>query len=74
MDFEDVLGFQWETAMEVEDNRKGYGETRWIVLGYIGLRLHTLIYTWRSGVVRVISLRKANARERCAHEASQGQA
>jgi uncharacterized DUF497 family protein len=32
-------------------------------IGYIGDRLHVVIYSLRADVVRIISLRKANARE-----------
>ena len=66
--FEKVLGFEWNTAMEVPDERKDYGESRWIAIGMIGTRLHTLVYTKRTRILRVISLRKSNLRERKAYE------
>ncbi|MNE51790.1 hypothetical protein D3C80_1464360 [compost metagenome] len=47
----------------VEDLRRDYGERRFQVLGYIGERLHALVFTPRDGAVHVISLRKANSRE-----------
>ena len=52
--------------IEEEDNRRDYGETRFIATGPIaafGDRLFVVIYTWRGSVRRVISLRKANDRE-----------
>ncbi len=55
--------FDWSTAIEVYDNRMDYGEERWIALGFIGSRLHILVYTTRIGAIRIISLRKANKRE-----------
>ena len=45
------------------DMRHAYGEPRTVCLGYIGLRLHMVVFTDRSAVRRIISLRKANARE-----------
>lgn len=71
VDFEEVRRFAWATALEVRDDRQPYGEERWIALGLLGGRLHVLIFTERRGRVRVISLRKANARERRAYEKAQ---
>ena len=66
--FEAVRGFRWETALEAEDRRHDYGETRMIALGRIGARLHVLIYTRRGEAIRMISLRKANPREERRYE------
>ena len=63
MDFSVVLDFEWDTALETQDDRKEYYEQRWIALGLINSRLHVLIYTIRSNNIRVISLRKASYRE-----------
>ncbi|MBP7711721.1 MAG: BrnT family toxin [Gammaproteobacteria bacterium] len=46
-----------------QDTRYSYGEDRYQLIGRIGNRLFVLVYTPRQGVVRVISARKANARE-----------
>lgn len=54
---------EWATALMEEDTRKAYGERRFQVLGYIGERLHAMVFTPREGKVHVISLRKANSRE-----------
>jgi uncharacterized DUF497 family protein len=54
---------QWATALMEEDTRKAYGERRFQVLGFIGERLHAVVFTPRDGMVHVISLRKANSRE-----------
>jgi hypothetical protein len=56
-------GFDWETAVVDEDKRKLYAEPRFEAKGFIGERLHVMVYCLRADVVRVISLRKANARE-----------
>ncbi|MCO4862552.1 BrnT family toxin [Cupriavidus sp. WGlv3] len=45
------------------DDRKPYGETRYIAYGPIGARLYCLVFTMRGDVLRAISLRKANSRE-----------
>jgi uncharacterized DUF497 family protein len=61
--FHEADGFEWETAIMEVDTRKRYGETRFIAKGYIGLRLYVMVFTLRETAVRIISLRKANARE-----------
>lgn len=61
--FELVSGFDWRTAIEAEDTRYDYGETRMQALGTIDGRYHVLVYAWRDARIRVISLRKANRRE-----------
>ena len=66
--FEAVARLNFETIIDDEDRRFEYGERRfrWIVA--VNGRLHVLIFTWRNGTKRVISLRKANLRERRYHE------
>lgn len=54
----------FDTAIIVPDRRYAYGEDRFQALGWIGDRLHMLAFTMRGNVLRAISLRKANARER----------
>lgn len=61
--FEWAADFEWASALVVEDQREDYGERRFQALGYIGTRLHVLVFTPRTGSVHVISLRKANRRE-----------
>jgi uncharacterized DUF497 family protein len=63
LSFELVEQMQWATALMEEDTRKAYGERRFQVLGFIGERLHAVVFTPRDGMVHVISLRKANSRE-----------
>jgi hypothetical protein len=46
-----------------EYTREHYAEPRFEAKGYIGERLHVMVFCIRSEVVRVISLRKANPRE-----------
>ena len=59
----DADGFEWETAVVREDARKQYAEQRFEATGYIGDRLHVMVYCLRPDAVRVISLRRANQRE-----------
>ena len=61
--FEAACDFQMDTAVTVVDSRKDYGEVRYRSFGFIGDRLHCLVFTLRGDEIRIISLRKANARE-----------
>jgi uncharacterized DUF497 family protein len=63
VDFHLVLRFDWDDAEVEPDLRQDYGEERLRATGYIGTRLHILIYVEREGDKRLISLRKANRRE-----------
>jgi len=64
VDFSTAADFEWNTALETIDKRFDYAEERWVALGYIGKRLHVLIYTFRAETIRLISLRRANKREK----------
>lgn len=61
--FDLVAQLDWSSAIIEEDLRYDYGERRYLVLGHIEERLHAVVFTPRAGLVHVISLRKANARE-----------
>ncbi|MDY8109032.1 BrnT family toxin [Fulvimarina sp. 2208YS6-2-32] len=50
-----------------EDEREDYGERRFIVMGLIGPRLYVVIFTERSGKIRIISARKGNEREKAVY-------
>ena len=63
MDFASAQAFDWGAAVTAEDDRHPYGEPRFVSIGFIGPRLHVLVWTPRGDRFRVISLRKANARE-----------
>jgi uncharacterized protein len=54
----------FDTAIVMQDNRHNYGEKRYNATGLIGNRLYVLTFTQRGKGIRVISLRKANMRER----------
>ena len=66
IDFEDIKNFDWDNAIFEPSSR--YGEERWVALGYIFDRLHTVVFTHRGDTRRIISLRKSNAGERRKHE------
>lgn len=63
LDFTVAEGFQWDGAMIKPDTRRHYGEHRFIATGFIEDRLHVIVFTLRSDMVRIIGLRKANPRE-----------
>lgn len=63
-----IAQLDWSDAVIEEDDRNCYGERRYRVLGFIGDRLHAVVFTPRAGKVHVISLRKANKREVKQHE------
>lgn len=63
IDFAEVEGFEWETALVRADTREHYGEVRLNALGVIGDRLHMLIYTLRRNTTWIISLRRASRKE-----------
>ena len=58
-----VAAFDFDTALIAPDTRETYGEDRYIAVGSIEGRLHVVAYTVRGLRLRVISFRKANARE-----------
>lgn len=63
VDFNRIVDFEWDTALEHIDDRYDYGEVRRRAIGYIGVGLYHLIFTYRGDAIRIISLRKANKRE-----------
>ena len=51
-------------TLTVEDDRKDYGEHRFITIGLLNGTMVVLVWTPRNGAYRIISMRKANERER----------
>ena len=51
-------------TLTVEDDRQDYGEDRFITIGFVGATMVVLVWTPRDGAHRIISMRKANERER----------
>lgn len=53
----------WASASILPDDRRSYGEARYIAVAELQNILHVTFFTLRGGVFRVISLRRANKRE-----------
>jgi len=64
LDFEDAAIVFRGTTVEIEDQRRNYGETRIICYGLLAGRLIVIGYTPRGTVRHVFSMRKANDREK----------
>ena len=54
-------------TLTVEDDRRGYGENRFITVGFLDGMMVVLVRTPRDEALRIISMRKANDRERKLH-------
>ena len=50
-------------TLTVQDDRRDYGEERFITIGFLDQRMVVVVWTSRNGSRRVISMRKANERE-----------
>jgi uncharacterized protein len=68
LSFEMASDFDLSSAIFRADTRRDYGEARTRALGFIGHTLYALVFTMRGSVLRVISLRKANRKERVQYE------
>jgi uncharacterized protein len=60
-----AASFDWDTALEREDDRFDYGQVRFVAIGLIDARLHVMVFTEGSDddAVRIISLRPAEKHE-----------
>ncbi len=63
LSFDRAHDFDFETAHYLVDDRKDYGEIRYIAYGYLDRRLHVLGFVEIEGGIRVFSFRKANDKE-----------
>ena len=63
LSFERAANFDFGTALIAPDDRVDYGETRYVAIGNLDQRLHVLCFLETEHGIRVISFRKANARE-----------
>lgn len=64
LDFEDALKLFAGTHLQIEDDRRDYGETRWIAVGRLGRTMVVVVWTPRDGARRIISMRKCHGKER----------
>jgi hypothetical protein len=51
------------------DDRKDYGEPRWIALGDLNGTVVVLVFTKRENTIRIISVRRGNKHERQIYQA-----
>lgn len=72
LDFADAWRVFAGPTLEVPDTRKNYGERRTICYGLLEGRMVVLIYAQRGASRRIISMRKANDREKIRIAASLG--
>lgn len=63
LSFDTVAEFDFENALVYVDSRRDYGETRYVALGKLQDRVHVLCFAETADGIRIISLRKGNARE-----------
>ncbi|KFI30429.1 MULTISPECIES: BrnT family toxin [Haematobacter] len=68
LDFASVAEADWDSALTAEDLREDYAERRFVSLVPIRNRLCVVAWCIRGDALRVISLRKANTRERKRYE------
>ncbi len=61
--FDMAAKLDFDTAVIKPDIRRNYGEPRYQAFGLIDDRLYFSAFSVRGDAVRIISLRKANARE-----------
>jgi uncharacterized DUF497 family protein len=61
--FDRAAEFDFASALVACNDRKAYGEVRYVALGMLDDRLHVPCFTETEDGIRVISFRKANARE-----------
>lgn len=64
LDFEDAVHVFAGTTIDFIDDRQDYGEERWITLGRLKGRLVVVVWTPRGEGRHIISMRKANDREK----------
>ena len=68
LDFEDAVHVFTGTTIDLLDDRKDYGEPRWLTYGELNGRMVALVWTPRGKNRHIISMRKANDRERKVYE------
>jgi uncharacterized protein len=64
LDFEDAAELFRDDTLDFADDRRDYGELRMLTVGYLRGRMMIVIWTPRGSARHVISMRKANAREK----------
>lgn len=63
LDFDDAAEVFAGTTIDFIDDRRDYGEARWLSVGHLRGRLVVVVWTQRGVARHIISMRKANERE-----------
>ena len=66
IDFESIKDFRWLTATIKRSDRAG--EVRHLAFGFLGDKVHAVVYTVRGDNRRLISMRRASKQEVKEHE------
>jgi uncharacterized DUF497 family protein len=69
LDLDDAVHVFAGPTLDIEDDRKDYGETRWVTFGLLGDRLVAVVWTARGKRRHIITMWKANDRERRKYQA-----
>lgn len=64
LDFEDAADLFLGDTLDFPDDRQDYGELRMVTVGHLNRRMMIVVWTPRGNARHVISMRKANAREK----------
>jgi uncharacterized protein len=68
LDFDHAVHVFDGRTIDLLDDRRDYGEVRWLTYGLLRDRMVALVWTPRGTDRHIISMRKANDREREAYE------
>lgn len=63
LDFHDAGRVFDGDTLDYVDDRSDYGETRWISVGHLAVRMVMVVWTQRGDRRHIISMRKCNDRE-----------
>jgi uncharacterized DUF497 family protein len=64
LDFDDAEKVFAGRVFEQKDDRRDYGEIRIVTVGHLQKRMVVIVWTPRGNVRHIISMRKANEREK----------
>ena len=59
-------------TLSAKDDRRDYGEERYITVGFLDGAMVVVVWTLRGDAYRIVSMRKANERERSLYGARLG--
>lgn len=72
LDFDDAVAVFADATIDALDDRRDYGEVRLVTYGMLRGRMVVIVWTARAGARQIISMRKANERERRVLESELG--